>query len=193
MAPRRDSKDEGSRKTGARPGGGDKKRTTGTDARAGAGRDAGSNGFQVGDPPGVTPSQAREPRESKSGGKSSAAHPSGKRRTSQRAIPDSVANRMARRSAIASGFPTVMGMAVFVASYLLVSRDILDIPPSATLVASGGCFLLGLVGLSYGVFSSSWEDKPGTLLGSEQIRLNVGRLRESIRSMRQAGPGDSRG
>lgn len=86
-----------------------------------------------------------------------------------------------------------MGMGVFVASYLLVSRDILDIPPSATLVASGGCFLLGLVGLSYGVFSSSWEDKPGSLLGSEQIRLNVGRLRESIRSMRQPGPGDSRG
>jgi drug/metabolite transporter (DMT)-like permease len=94
---------------------------------------------------------------------------------------------MARRSAIASGFPTLMGMAVFVASYLLVSREIVDVPPAATLLASGGCFLLGLVGLSYGVFSSSWEEQPGSLLGSEQIRVNLSRLRESIRSMRQAG------
>lgn len=92
---------------------------------------------------------------------------------------------MARRSVIASGFPTLMGMAVFVISYLLVSRAILDIPPAATLVASGGCFLLGLVGLSYGVFSSSWEEQPGSLLGGEQIPVNLGRLRESIRAMRQ--------
>jgi hypothetical protein len=47
------------------------------------------------------------------------------------------------------------------------------------------------VGLSYGVFSSSWENQPGSLLGSEQIRVNLGRLRESIRSMRQAGSGGS--
>jgi hypothetical protein len=100
---------------------------------------------------------------------------------------------MARRSAIASGFPTILGMGVFVGSYLLVSRDILDIPPAATLVASGSCFLLGLVGLSYGVISSSWEDQAGSLLGTEQIRLNVSRLRESIRSMRQPGSGDTRG
>jgi hypothetical protein len=82
-------------------------------------------------------------------------------------------------------------MAVFVASYLLVSREIVDIPPSATLLASGGCFLLGLVGLSYGVFSSSWEEQPGSLLGGEQIRVNLSRLRESIRSMREAGSGGS--
>jgi len=105
----------------------------------------------------------------------------------QQAIPDAVANRMARRIAIATGIPTVMGMGVFVASYLLVSRGILDIAPAATLTASGGCFLLGLLGLSYGVLSSSWEDAPGTRLGFEQIGLNIGRLRESIRAMRTSG------
>lgn len=92
---------------------------------------------------------------------------------------------MARRIAIATGIPTVMGMGVFIASYVVVSRGILDIPPSTTLVASGACFLLGLVGLSYGVLSSSWEDAPGSLLGREQISLNIGRLRDSIRAMRQ--------
>ena len=42
---------------------------------------------------------------------------------SQQVIPDAVANRMARRIAIGTGIPTVMGMGVFVGSYLLVSRQ----------------------------------------------------------------------
>ena len=107
----------------------------------------------------------------------------------QQVIPDAVANRMARRIAIATGIPTLMGMGVFIASYVVVSRGILDIPPGATLVASGACFLLGLVGLSYGVLSSSWEDTPGSLLGREQIGLNISRLRDSIRAMRQGNAG----
>ncbi|MFN6340047.1 MAG: photosystem II biosynthesis protein [Cyanobacteriota bacterium] len=99
-------------------------------------------------------------------------------------IPDAVANRMARRIALATGLPTVLGMGVFIASYVLVSRHLLDIPPSATLLASGACFLLGLVGLSYGVLSASWEEGPGTRLGLEQIPLNISRLKSSIRALR---------
>jgi drug/metabolite transporter (DMT)-like permease len=100
--------------------------------------------------------------------------------SSQQGIPEVVANRRARRIAITTGIPTLLGIAVFVASYLLVSRQILDIPPGVTLLGSGACFLLGLLGLSYGVFSSSWENSPGTLLGAEQIVLNLGRLRAAI-------------
>lgn len=102
-------------------------------------------------------------------------------------IPDAVANRMARRIAIATGLPTVLGMGVFVASYLLVSRHILNIPPSTTLLASGACFLLGLVGLSYGVLSASWEEAPGTLFGAEQIPLNISRVKTSLKALRE-GP-----
>jgi hypothetical protein len=94
---------------------------------------------------------------------------------------------MARRIAIATGIPSVMGMGVFIGSYLLVSRGVLDIPPVVTLVASGFCFLLGLLGLSYGVLSASWEDAPGSLFGSEQIVLNISRLRQSVREMRSGG------
>jgi hypothetical protein len=104
--------------------------------------------------------------------------PAGQR--NQQGIPEAVANRMARRVAIATGIPTVLGMATFVVSYVLVSRGVLDIPPAITLVTSGGFFLLGLLGLSYGVLSASWENEAGTLLGIEQIRLNIGRLRSSI-------------
>lgn len=111
----------------------------------------------------------------------------------QQVIPDAVANRMVRRIAIATGTPTVLGMGVFVASYLLVSRGVLDIPPGLTLVGSGAFFLLGLLGLSYGVLSASWEDGPGSLLGFEQIGVNIGRVRASVRAMRQGASGSGSG
>jgi hypothetical protein len=101
-------------------------------------------------------------------------------------IPEQVANRMARRIAVATGIPTLLGMLVFVGSYLLISRDILAIPPAFTLAGSGFFFLLGLVGLSYGVLSASWEDGPGSLWGLEQIGLNLSRLRASLRAMRES-------
>lgn len=103
----------------------------------------------------------------------------------QKVIPEAVSNRMARRIAIATGVPTVMGMGVFIGSYLLVTRHIAEVPTGVTLAASGGCFLLGVLGLSYGVLSASWEDAPGSLLGNEQIGVNIGRLRSSLKAMRQ--------
>ena len=111
------------------------------------------------------------------------------RKRTQQAIPEAVANRMARRIAIATGVPTLLGMGVFIGSYVLVSRHVLDIPPSATLLASGACFLLGLVGLSYGVLSASWEDAPGSLLGTEQIPLNLSRIKTSLRALREGSQG----
>ena len=101
-------------------------------------------------------------------------------------IPKAVANRMARRVAIATGVPSVMGMGVFVASYVLVTRDILDIPPGITLVSSGACFLLGLVGLSYGVLSASWEPQPGSLFGLEHIKPNIARMRSSMKAQKSS-------
>jgi hypothetical protein len=102
-------------------------------------------------------------------------------------IPEAVAQRMLRRIALATGVPSLLGMGVFVGSYLLVSRQIVDVPPVATLLASGACFLLGVVGLSYGVLSASWEEAPGTLLGTEQLAVNISRVRSSLRAMRQGG------
>jgi hypothetical protein len=103
----------------------------------------------------------------------------------QQVIPEAVSNRMARRIAIATGVPTIMGMGVFIGSYLLVTRHIAEVPTGVTLAASGGCFLLGVLGLSYGVLSASWEDAPGSLLGNEQIGVNISRLRSSLKAMRK--------
>ncbi|OUT71662.1 MAG: hypothetical protein CBB79_07650 [Synechococcus sp. TMED19] len=97
--------------------------------------------------------------------------------TPRTTIPQVVANRMARRVVIGAGIPTSFGMGTFIVSYLLVTRQIVDVQPAVTLFVSGGFFALGLVGLSYGLFSSSWLPEPGTLLGFEQIGPNIKRLR----------------
>ena len=100
----------------------------------------------------------------------------------QEAIPRYVADRMARRVAVFTGLPTIAGMGVFVGSYLLITRGIADIAPGLTLATSGAFFLLGLVGLSFGVLSSSWDPQPGTILGFENLKPNIQRMRESIRA-----------
>ena len=102
------------------------------------------------------------------------------------AIPRAVADRMARRVALFTGLPTLAGMGVFVGSYLVVTKGIVDIPPGLTLASSGFFFLLGLGGLSFGVLSASWDKDPGTLLGFENIRTNLSRLKGSLRQDRQS-------
>ena len=108
----------------------------------------------------------------------------------QEAIPRYVADRMARRVAVFTGVPTVAGMGVFVGSYLLITKGIADIAPGLTLAGSGFFFLLGLVGLSFGVLSSSWDQQPGSLLGLENLKPNVQRMRQSIKAQKQQNKSD---
>jgi len=123
-----------------------------------------------------------EPRRSAEVSKSKS---STKRSAQSQPIPKAVANRMARRVAISTGIPSLMGMGVFVGSYFLVSRQIFDIAPGVTLLVSGGFFLLGLGGLSYGVLSASWETSSGSFFGFEHIKPNIQRMRESIKAQKQ--------
>ena len=108
----------------------------------------------------------------------------------QEAIPRYVADRMARRVAVFTGLPTVAGMGVFVGSYLLITQGIADIAPGLTLATSGGFFLLGLVGLSFGVLSSSWDPDPGSVLGFENLRPNLQRMKETIRAAKTKNESD---
>ena len=97
-------------------------------------------------------------------------------------IPEAVANRMARRVALTTGLPTICGMSVFVISYLLITKGIAEVSPSLTLTISALFFFLGLVGLSFGILSASWDNAPGTLLGIENIGPNINRIRSAFKS-----------
>ncbi|MFZ9739660.1 MAG: PAM68 family protein [Prochlorotrichaceae cyanobacterium] len=116
---------------------------------------------------------------------------SGKSRATleQTRIPDSVSRRMISRILVFSGIPTVLGISTFFASYLIVTREIFDLPNAAVLFVSLGCFGLGVLGLSYGVLSASWEeDLPGTLLGWQEFRVNLSRFLDAWRDFRQNKP-----
>ena len=88
-------------------------------------------------------------------------------------IPKYVADRMARRIFFTAGIPTILGMSVFVVSYIIVTRNIAEIPPSSTIAISALFFLLGLAGLSFGILSASWDKEPGSFFGIENIPMNI--------------------
>lgn len=95
-------------------------------------------------------------------------------------IPAIVSKRMAKRMAIFCGVPTLTGLAILPVSYFLITKDIVPLPNTAVLLLSLLCLGLGVVGLSYGVISASWdESEAGSLLGIQEFQLNFKRLRES--------------
>jgi hypothetical protein len=100
-------------------------------------------------------------------------------------IPEVVSQRMGRRMAFFSGVPSFLGMATFVVSYYLVSQQHYDLPNSAVLLVSLGFFGLGVVGLSYGILSASWDpEQAGSLLGTEQFGLNLSRASDAFKDAR---------
>ena len=100
-------------------------------------------------------------------------------------IPKYVADRMARRIFFTAGIPTILGMSVFVISYIIVTRNIAEIPPSSTIAISALFFLLGLGGLSYGILSASWDREPGSFFGIENIPMNIQRAKAAFKPATQ--------
>ena len=100
-------------------------------------------------------------------------------------IPKYVADRMARRIFFTAGIPTILGMSVFVFSYIIVTRNIAEIPPSSTIAISALFFLLGLAGLSFGILSASWDKEPGSFFGIENIPMNIQRAKAAFKPATQ--------
>ena len=100
-------------------------------------------------------------------------------------IPNYVSDRMARRIFFTAGIPTLLGMSVFVVSYIIVTRNIAEIPPSSTIAISALFFLLGLAGLSFGILSASWDKEPGSFFGIENIPMNIQRAKEAFKPATQ--------
>ncbi|MEQ9548460.1 MAG: PAM68 family protein [Coleofasciculus sp. G3-WIS-01] len=103
------------------------------------------------------------------------------------AIPDQVSKRMVRRMALLCGIPTALGILSFVVSYLVVVNLEIKLPNVAVVLVSMGFFGLGVLGLSYGVLSASWEEEiPGTVIGWQEFTTNLGRLTSAWREAREA-------
>lgn len=96
---------------------------------------------------------------------------------SERGIPEIVSKRMLRRVAWFSGVPTLFGFSTFFVSYFIVSQNLFKLPHVAVVLVSMGFFGLGVLGLSYGALSASWdEDRLGSWLGWGEFTTNWGRM-----------------
>jgi nitric oxide reductase large subunit len=84
------------------------------------------------------------------------------------------------------GIPTALGMLTLVVSYIIISQQWYKLPNVAVLLVNLGFFGLGVIGLSYGALSASWdEDRLGSWLGWSEFTANFARLTESWRSAKQ--------
>lgn len=107
-------------------------------------------------------------------------------KTQDMAIPKVVSDRMAQRMALFCGIPTVLGMVTFIVSYIVVNHGWFKLPNVAVLLVSMGFFALGVLGLSYGVLSASWDEQIlGSKLGWQEFKTNWGRMMSAWRSARQ--------
>ncbi|GAB4226558.1 MAG: hypothetical protein Kow00121_54850 [Elainellaceae cyanobacterium] len=147
------------------------------------------------------PSKSRKQAERKVEGKAAkksaatATKPSKKvetRKATSSGIPEAVSRRMVKRMAFFCGIPTALGMSTFVVSYLTVSNGLVEVPTYAVLLVSLGFFGLGVLGLSYGALSASWdEESPGSRLGWSEFATNWGRMTGAWKDSRETASGAS--
>jgi hypothetical protein len=102
------------------------------------------------------------------------------------AIPDVVSKRMGRRMAIFCGIPSALGMLSLLVFYWLKANEVVELPPYAAFAVSFGFLGLGVLGLSYGLFSASWdEERRGSAFGGDEFKLNLGRTRDAWKASKK--------
>ncbi|MBD2177751.1 PAM68 family protein [Pseudanabaena sp. FACHB-1998] len=101
-------------------------------------------------------------------------------------IPEEVNRRIVRRAALFCGVPTGMGITTFFVSYFVVTKHIFELPTTAVVLVSMLFLGLGVVGLSYGAISASWDEgRVGSWWGSEEFKKNFGYLTEAWKAQKK--------
>ena len=103
-----------------------------------------------------------------------------KRVRGEGSIPEVVSRRMISRMVLLSGTPLLIALLTFVFGYFIIINELFTLPNQVVFLVSIGFFGLSVIGLSYGMFSASWdEDKKGSLLGWQELKTNFQRMREA--------------
>jgi hypothetical protein len=96
-------------------------------------------------------------------------------------LPKEVSDRMGRRMFVFAGVPTFLGILVFPIAYSLIKYAGADLPHVAVILVSMGFLGLGVLGITYGGLSASWDvGSKGSLLGIAEAKINFQRLKEGL-------------
>ena len=129
----------------------------------------------------ATPVASKKNKKQKSSPRSS------RRNSNLSAIPDIVSKRMGKRMAVFCGIPSVLGMSSLFIFYWLKIKEVVELPPYLALAVSFGFLGLGVLGLSYGLFSACWdEDRAGTLMGFDEFKVNLERTKDAWKASKNA-------
>lgn len=97
------------------------------------------------------------------------------------AVPELVANRMITRIAVLAGVPVFGGLAIFVGAFFYAKKYDMVLQPSIVAYATQVPFILGLLGITYGILSASWDvEEPGSFLGFKEAGTNFERIKEGV-------------
>lgn len=88
-------------------------------------------------------------------------------------IPEIVTNRMMKRMGLSVGIPLAIGLLFFPFFYYLKVVLKVDVPMWIPVIVSFFFFGTALLGVSYGIVSSSWDPlREGSLLGWNEAQKN---------------------
>ena len=98
------------------------------------------------------------------------------------AVPELVANRMITRIAVLAGVPVFGGLAIFVGAFFYAKKFDIVLQPSIVAYATQAPFILGLLGITYGILSASWDvEEPGSFWGFKEAKINFSRIQEGVK------------
>ncbi|KAI7988508.1 hypothetical protein LOK49_LG13G02060 [Camellia lanceoleosa] len=97
-------------------------------------------------------------------------------------IPEVVTNRMMNRMGFSVGIPLFIGLLFFPFFYYLKVGLKIDVPTWVPFIVSFVFFGTALLGVSYGIVSSSWDPmREGSLLGWKEAKKNWPVFWQSLR------------
>jgi len=96
-------------------------------------------------------------------------------------IPEKVAMRMGKRMLPFVGIPLFGSMAAFIGFWYMATYRDLEFQPALVAASTIAFLAIGLVGITYSVISSSWdEDREGSALGFDEFQTNMGNLKAGL-------------
>lgn len=102
------------------------------------------------------------------------------------AVPEMVADRMIGRIAAFFGVPVFGGLAIFVGAFFYSKQTDTVIQPNIIAYATQVPFVLGLLGITYGIMSASWEpESEGSALGIDEFKTNFARVKDGLKRTRE--------